>query len=69
MILFEGIVRMEPLENLGISTEYSRETGDVDKFDTKLIPIQRDSYLGEFLQWSESVWDSEVPNKSGFLLK
>ncbi|CAK6964964.1 integrin alpha-6-like [Scomber scombrus] len=44
--LWKGIVRMEPLDNLGVSSEYARETGDIDNFNTKLIPLQRDSYLG-----------------------
>lgn len=52
---FEGIVRMELLDNLDISSADSRETGDVDQFNMKLIPLQRNSYLGQFLVWSESV--------------
>ncbi|XP_056295655.1 integrin alpha-6-like isoform X1 [Pseudoliparis swirei] len=43
---WKGIVRMELLDNLDISSADSRETGDVDKFNMKLIPLQRNSYLG-----------------------
>ncbi|XP_070692438.1 integrin alpha-6-like [Pempheris klunzingeri] len=44
--LWKGIVRMEPLDNLDFSSEDPRETGDIDQFNPKLIPLQRDSYLG-----------------------
>ncbi|XP_044062369.1 integrin alpha-6-like isoform X2 [Siniperca chuatsi] len=44
---WKGIVRMELLDNLDIySEEPSRETGDIDQFNSKLIPLQRNSYLG-----------------------
>ncbi|XP_054648706.1 integrin alpha-6-like [Dunckerocampus dactyliophorus] len=43
---WKGIVRMELLDNLDISSEDTRETGDIDRFDSKLIPLHRDSYLG-----------------------
>ncbi len=39
---------MEPLNNLDISSEDARETGDIDQFDPELIPLQRTSYLGLF---------------------
>lgn len=42
---------MEPLDNLAISSEDRRETGDIDQFDPKLIPLQSNSYLGQFLVW------------------
>lgn len=51
---------MELLDNPDFSSEYSRETGDIDEFNPKLIPLQRDSYLGEFLLWSESVLGIDV---------
>ncbi|XP_008293636.1 integrin alpha-6-like [Stegastes partitus] len=41
-----GIVRMELLDNLDIFSESPRETGDIDQFNLKLIPLQRNSYLG-----------------------
>ncbi|XP_029298036.1 integrin alpha-6-like [Cottoperca gobio] len=43
---WKGIVRMEPLDNLDISSAERRETGDIDQFNLKLIPLQRNSYLG-----------------------
>nr|XP_046261717.1 integrin alpha-6-like [Scatophagus argus] len=43
---WKGIVRMEPLDNLDIFGENPRETGDIDQFNPKLIPLQRNSYLG-----------------------
>lgn len=46
---------MEPLDNMDISSEDRRETGDFDQFNRKLIPLQRNSYLGQFVVWSESV--------------
>lgn len=42
---------MEPVDNLAISSEDPRETGDIDHFDPKLIPLQSNSYLGQFLVW------------------
>uniref|UniRef100_A0A4W6FAL9 Integrin subunit alpha 6 n=1 Tax=Lates calcarifer TaxID=8187 RepID=A0A4W6FAL9_LATCA len=43
---WKGIVRMELLDNLGIASENPRETGDIGRFNTELIPLHRDSYLG-----------------------
>uniref|UniRef100_A0A3P8RXC4 Integrin subunit alpha 6 n=1 Tax=Amphiprion percula TaxID=161767 RepID=A0A3P8RXC4_AMPPE len=43
---WRGIVRMELLDNLDIFSEDPRETGDIDQFNPKLIPFQRNSYLG-----------------------
>ncbi|KAM3612250.1 uncharacterized protein V6R79_005428 [Siganus canaliculatus] len=43
---WKGTVRMEPLDNLGISSEEPRETGNIGYFNSKLIPLQRTSYLG-----------------------
>ncbi|XP_078145154.1 integrin alpha-6-like [Centroberyx gerrardi] len=43
---WRGIVRMEPLDNLAVSSEEARETGDIDQFNPRLIPLQRNSYLG-----------------------
>ncbi|XP_030000900.1 integrin alpha-6-like [Sphaeramia orbicularis] len=43
---WRGIVQMEPLDNLDIDSEDARETGDTDQFNSKLIPLQRSSYLG-----------------------
>ncbi|XP_061541464.1 integrin alpha-6-like [Phycodurus eques] len=43
---WKGIVRMELLDNLDIFGELPRETGNIDLFDSKLIPLQRNSYLG-----------------------
>ncbi|XP_061747815.1 integrin alpha-6-like [Nerophis ophidion] len=44
--LWKGLVRMELLDNLDISSEDTRETGDIDRFDSGLIPLRRNSYLG-----------------------
>ncbi|XP_037636914.1 integrin alpha-6-like [Sebastes umbrosus] len=44
--LWKGIVRMELLDNLDIYSADPRETGDIDELNPKLIPLQRDSYLG-----------------------
>lgn len=52
MILFKGIVQMDFLDNLDISSEDPRETGDIDQFNPELIPLQRNSYLGQFLSQS-----------------
>lgn len=38
---------MEPLDNQEISSKDPCETGDIDQFNPKLIPLQRNSYLGE----------------------
>ncbi|XP_041846599.1 integrin alpha-6-like [Melanotaenia boesemani] len=43
---WKGIVRMEVLDNLHITSKDPRETGDIDQFNQKLIPLQRNSYLG-----------------------
>ncbi|XP_076595871.1 integrin alpha-6-like [Chaetodon auriga] len=43
---WKGIVRMEFLDNLHVHSEYPRETGNIDRFNPKLIPLQRNSYLG-----------------------
>ncbi|XP_030252972.1 integrin alpha-6-like [Sparus aurata] len=44
---WKGIVRMEPLDFLtDLYSEDRRETGDVRAFDSKLIPLQINSYLG-----------------------
>ncbi|KAF7660991.1 hypothetical protein LDENG_00271160 [Lucifuga dentata] len=37
---------MEILDNFVVSDEEPRETGNIDQFDSKLIPLQRNSYLG-----------------------
>ncbi|CAB1337492.1 unnamed protein product [Coregonus sp. 'balchen'] len=42
----QGIVRMESLDNLEVSNEEPRETGDVDRLDRDLIPLLNNSYLG-----------------------
>ncbi|KAM3866988.1 integrin alpha-6-like [Diretmus argenteus] len=44
--LWKGIVRMELLDNLVVSNEEPRETGDIDQLNPRLIPIQRNSFLG-----------------------
>ncbi|KAK9518357.1 hypothetical protein VZT92_023666 [Zoarces viviparus] len=44
---WKGIVRMELLDNMDIVPSADpRETGDIDQFNPKLIPLQRNSYLG-----------------------
>ncbi|XP_070300256.1 integrin alpha-6-like [Salvelinus sp. IW2-2015] len=43
---WKGIVRMESLDNLEVSNEEPRETGDVDRLDRDLIPLLNNSYLG-----------------------
>ncbi|XP_039976615.1 integrin alpha-6-like isoform X2 [Xiphias gladius] len=43
---WKGIVHLEPLDNLDILGEDPRETGDIDLFNPKLIPLQSNSYLG-----------------------
>lgn len=43
---WRGIVRMEPLDNVDIDSEDPRETGDIDQFNHRLIPLHRSSYLG-----------------------
>ncbi|XP_075868420.1 integrin alpha-6-like [Nelusetta ayraudi] len=42
-----GIVQMDPLDNNKFDDEVrARETGDNDRFEVKLIPLQKNSYLG-----------------------
>ncbi|XP_077388086.1 integrin alpha-6-like [Festucalex cinctus] len=43
---WKGIVRMEQLDNRDIFGEPPREAGNTDLFNSKLIPLQRNSYLG-----------------------
>ncbi|XP_015243122.1 PREDICTED: integrin alpha-6-like [Cyprinodon variegatus] len=43
---WKGIVRMEHLDDLDFDSERPCETGDIDQFNHKLIPLQRTSYLG-----------------------
>ncbi|KAI3351532.1 hypothetical protein L3Q82_020388 [Scortum barcoo] len=43
---WKGIVRMEPLDHQDSSSEDSRETGDIEQFNSDLIPLQNNSYLG-----------------------
>lgn len=45
---WRGIVQMEPIDNLDIDSEDARETGDTDQFNSRLIPLQRNSYMGLF---------------------
>lgn len=55
---------MDPLDNNKIDDEVkARETGDNDRFEVKLIPLQKNSYLGECLVISKSGW-SVKPNFS-----
>lgn len=57
---------MDPLDNNNFDDEVmARETGDNDRFDVKLIPLQRNSYLGECLVISKSGW-SVKPNFSTY---
>lgn len=51
---------MEPLDNLAFPSETPRETGDLDQFQPKLIPLQRNSYLGQCLIGSKSVWAAKL---------
>lgn len=51
---------MDPLDNQNISSEAPRETGDLDQFEPKLIPLQRNSYLGQCLIGSKSVWAANL---------
>lgn len=46
---------MEVLDDLDFTSEDARETGDIDQFNQKLIPLQRNSYLGQFPWWSKLV--------------
>ncbi|KAM9795141.1 integrin alpha-6-like [Neosynchiropus ocellatus] len=43
---WKGIVRLEPLNNLEIYSSNPRETGNIEKFDSELIPLNLNSYLG-----------------------
>uniref|UniRef100_A0A669DKF4 Integrin alpha-6 n=1 Tax=Oreochromis niloticus TaxID=8128 RepID=A0A669DKF4_ORENI len=43
---WKGIVRMEVLDNLDLYSEDARETGNIDDFNPKLIPLKSNSYLG-----------------------
>ncbi|XP_034454867.1 integrin alpha-6-like [Hippoglossus hippoglossus] len=43
---WKGIVRLELLDNRDVFSEDPRETGNIDLFNPKLIPLQRASYLG-----------------------
>lgn len=60
VIFFKGIVRMDPLDDLVFSSESSRETGDIDQFQPKLIPLKTNSYLGQCLIRSKSVWAAKL---------
>lgn len=40
---------MEVLDDLDIFSEEPRETGNIDEFNPKLIPLHSNSYLGQFL--------------------
>lgn len=51
---------MDPLDNLDISREDPRETGDIDQLRPELIPLQRSSYLGQCLIGSKSVWAAKL---------
>ncbi|XP_057705780.1 integrin alpha-6-like [Corythoichthys intestinalis] len=43
---WKGIVRLELLDNPDVYGELPRETGNIDLFNSKLIPLQSNSYLG-----------------------
>ncbi|XP_053734440.1 integrin alpha-6-like isoform X3 [Synchiropus splendidus] len=43
---WKGIVRLEPLNDLEIYSSTPRETGNIEKFDSQLIPFNLNSYLG-----------------------
>lgn len=60
VMLFKGIVRMDPLNNLVFSSEEPCETGDIDQFNSELIPLHSNSFLGQFLIWSASVMAFQV---------
>lgn len=47
-------MRLEDLDNEDFDNldEVPRETGDIDLFNPKLIPLKDNSYLGQFLVWS-----------------
>lgn len=49
LFLLKGMVRMEVLDDLDIFSEEPRETGNIDEFNPKLIPLHSNSYLGQFL--------------------
>ncbi|KAK7877224.1 hypothetical protein WMY93_032077 [Mugilogobius chulae] len=42
---WKGIVRMEPIDDGDFESEDPRETGDINQFDHRLIPLHRSSYL------------------------
>lgn len=61
-----GIVQMDPLDNNKFDDEVrARETGDNDRFEVKLIPLRKNSYLGECLVIYKSGW-SVKPNFSTY---
>lgn len=39
---------MEDIDNYPFPMNDPRETGDIDQFDQRLIPLPSDSYLGQF---------------------
>lgn len=39
---------MEDIDNYPFPMNDPRETGDIDQFDQRLIPLLSDSYLGQF---------------------
>lgn len=51
---------MDPLDNRAFSSEEPRETGDIDQFQPKLIPLEKNSYLGQCLIGSKSVWAAKL---------
>lgn len=52
-VFSKGLVRMEILNKNDNLVVYSRESGDIDQFEAELIPLQGNSYLGEFRVCSE----------------
>lgn len=46
---------MEAIDNYPYPLNDPRETGDIDQFDQTLIPLQQDSYLGQFEFCSHSL--------------
>lgn len=45
---------MDPLDNNKMNGVEARETGDNNRFEVKLIRLQKNSYLGECLVISKS---------------
>ncbi|XP_072290728.1 integrin alpha-6-like [Eucyclogobius newberryi] len=43
---WKGIVRMEPVDNVDLDSDDPRETGDINQFNHRLIPLHRSSFLG-----------------------